>query len=80
MLGRKQDKKMGHDHKKKDLNGFLMELLQSVEVGYHTIFIIPTTMMEGIWLVPDSHKSNREGTEKPTARPFQVLCKFKKLI
>ena len=53
---------MGHDHKKKDLNGFLMELLQSVEVGYHTIFIIPTTMMEGIWLVPDSHKSNREGT------------------
>ena len=45
---------MGHDHKKKDLNGFLMELLQSVEVGYHTIFIIPTTMMEGIWLVPDS--------------------------
>ena len=64
---------MGHDHKKKDLNGFLMELLQSVEVGYHTIFIIPTTMMEGIWLVPDSHKSNRE-------RPFQVLCKLKKLI
>ena len=61
---------MGHDHKKKDLNGFLMELLQSVEVGYHTIFIIPTTMMEGIWLVPDSHKS----------RPFQVLCKLKKLI
>lgn len=44
---------------KKDLNGFLMELLQSVEVDHRTIFIIPTTMMEGIWLVPDSHKSNR---------------------
>ena len=66
---------MGHDHKKKDLNGFLMELLQSVEVGYHTIFIIPTTMMEGIWLVPDSHKSNREGTEKPTALNFREYPK-----
>ena len=44
---------------KKDLNGFLMELLQSAEVDHRTIFIIPTTMMEGIWLVPDSHKSNR---------------------
>ena len=47
--------------KKKDLNGFLLELLESENVIDHTIFIVPTTMIDGlaIWLSHTTHKSKR---------------------
>lgn len=44
---------------KKDVNGILLELIQDPDAKKETIFIVPTTMMEGIWLFPDFHKTKR---------------------
>lgn len=45
--------------KKNDRNGFLLDLMQRPEINLHSIFIMPTNFLSGIWLSPQSHKSNR---------------------
>lgn len=43
-----------------DRNAFLMELMQTSGVNLDSIFIVPTgSILGGIWLFPDSHKSDR---------------------
>lgn len=45
--------------KKKDARAFLLSLFTDKDVDNDTIFIIPTNMVNGIWLCSDKHKSNR---------------------
>jgi len=45
--------------KKNDRNGYLLDLMQRPEINLHSIFIMPTNFLSGIWLSPQSHKSNR---------------------
>ena len=46
--------------KKSDFTSFGMELLTNKNVDKHTIFIIPeSSIFSGLWLVPETHKSNR---------------------
>ncbi|MGF7011970.1 hypothetical protein M2146_002524 [Lachnospiraceae bacterium PF1-22] len=45
--------------KKSDSEVFLLNLLQDSCVDKHTIFIIPTSGLSGIWLWAQTHKSNR---------------------
>lgn len=51
--------------KQKDVNAFLLNLLYDENVNNHTIFIIPVNaIFSGIWLMPDTHKSNRVNFNK----------------
>ena len=45
----------------KDNRELCLELLQNPKVDNHSIFIIPVTggFVQGIWLIPDGHKSDR---------------------
>lgn len=45
--------------KDSDRNGYLLDLMQRPEINLHSIFIMPTNFISGIWLYPKSHKSNR---------------------
>lgn len=45
--------------KEEDNNTLLLNLLTNEKVDNHTIFIIPTNFISGIWLTPDTHKSQR---------------------
>ena len=42
-----------------DRSGLLMNLLKKSWVDRHKIFIVPLNMVSGIWLCPDTHKSQR---------------------
>lgn len=44
--------------KQEDLNAFLLRLLSDKNIDNHKIFVIPTSgFTSGIWLVPETHKS-----------------------
>lgn len=46
--------------KERDSKSFLLNLIQNNDVDKHSIFIIPTNgFVSGIWLFPQTHKSNR---------------------
>lgn len=46
--------------KKADWEEFAMELLLNVNIDKHSIFIVPeSSILSGIWLCPDTHKSNK---------------------
>lgn len=42
-----------------DRNAFLLELMQRSDINLHSIFIIPTELLNGIWLWHKTHKSSR---------------------
>ena len=46
--------------KKKDINSFLLNLLQNPDIDDNSVFIIPANaILSGIWLIPETHSSKR---------------------